>query len=142
MDIDENIDKKLLGIWISISISIWPVLKILISIRTFSKISISISIREFCKISISIRYRIDKDLAYRTPLCQGDWVIIAFALVGRDFEHQTWQAHWVIVEDKIGWVMNEYTVLKVPSKHQKELVLFIVRSNLPMNIEGISSSVP
>ena len=42
-----------------------------ISIRTFLKISISISIREFCKISISIRYRIDKDLAYRTPLVSG-----------------------------------------------------------------------
>ena len=36
------------------------------SIRTFLKISISI--RAFLKISISIKYRIDKDLAYRTPL--------------------------------------------------------------------------
>ena len=62
--------------FIEISISIRTFLKISISIskRTFLKISISvsISIREFCKVSISMKYCIDKDLAYRTPLGEGE----------------------------------------------------------------------
>ena len=65
-----DIDKAILKISISIrlfwkiSISIGLFWKISISIRRFWKISISI--RRFRKISISIKYRIDKNLAYRT----------------------------------------------------------------------------
>ena len=69
-----DIDKAILKISISIrlfwkiSISIGLFWKISITIRRFWKISISISIRRFRKISISIKYRIDKNLAYRTGL--------------------------------------------------------------------------
>ena len=73
---------------------------------------------------------------------QCDSVIMTLALVGRDFEDQTWQGYWVYVDDKVGWVMDEYSVVKVPSKHKKELIQFIIRSNLLMDIKGIGSSVP
>ena len=78
-----DIDKVILKISISISISIrlfWQIsisiglfwkISISISIRRFWKISISISIRRFRKISILIKYRIDWNLAYQTGLATG-----------------------------------------------------------------------
>ena len=65
--------KFIKAIW-KILILKWAFLKILISISQLimALLKISISTMEFCKLLISIKYRIDKDLANRTPLprCQ------------------------------------------------------------------------
>ena len=63
------------------------VLKISISISIRTILKISISIREFCKISISMKYCIDKDLAYRTPLCDDENVVLKDLIIFADDDH-------------------------------------------------------
>ena len=59
---------------------------------------------------------------------------MVLALVGRNLELQTWQTYGICVDNKIGWVVYEYSEVKVPSQNKKELVQFINRSNFPLDI--------